>query len=173
MFLKIFRKEKVESIPSGYPSYAAKIFEERLKLTQEQSVQIAKDYLSLLQFDKGNDFVGLVLNVERDLYSLTQAIIARYGLDKKQAAAASLFFANVATARKDQLRKRDLGISSCIWMASTCGLKKGDPNASHRLLSGQHFDPQVGIRTEEGYLLPGVAIGCTCIAKSVIPGLEN
>jgi hypothetical protein len=173
VFLKIFRKEKVLVVPNGYPSYTAKDFEERLKVVPEQSVQMAKDYLSLVQFDETNEFGRLVFGSGRDLHSLAQAVAARYKLEKKQAAAVSRFFANIATTRKEQVRKRDLGISKCIWMATTCGLRKNDPNASHALLSGQQFDADLGLRTEEGYLLPGVSIDCTCIAKSIIPGLEG
>ncbi|HUX90137.1 MAG TPA: hypothetical protein VMV48_05550 [Gallionellaceae bacterium] len=173
MFSKIFRKEKAVVAPSGYPSYTAKDFEERLKVLPEQSLQMAKDYLSLVQFDETNEFGRLVLSAGRDLHSLAQAVTARYKLEKKQAAAVSHFFANVATTRKEQARKRDLGIAKSIWVATTCGLRKGDPNASHALLSGQQFDADLGILTEEGYLLPGVAIGCTCIAKSIIPGLDG
>jgi hypothetical protein len=173
VFLKIFRKQKAEVVLSGYPSYTAKDFEERLKVLPEQSLQIAKDYLSLVKSDVTNEFGRLVFDAGRDLNSLAQAVTARYKLEKKQAAAVSLFFANVATVRNEQSRKRSLGISKCIWVTTTCGLRKGDQNASHALLSGQQFDPVLGLYTEDGYLLPGVAIGCTCIAKSIIPGLDS
>ncbi|HEY8220139.1 MAG TPA: hypothetical protein VIF86_08555 [Methylobacter sp.] len=173
MFSKIFRKEKAKVVPSGYPAYTAKDFEERLKVFPEQALQIAKDYLFLLQFDKSSEFGRLVFSAGRDLHSLAQAVTARYKLEKKQAAAVSRFFANVATARSEQSRKRDLGISKCIWVATTCGLRKEDKNASHAVLSGQQFDPELGLHTEDGYLLPGVAIDCTCIAKSIIPGLDG
>lgn len=173
MFLKIFRKEKAMAVPSGYPSYTAKDFEERLKVLPEQSVQMTKDYLSLVQFNETSEFSRLVFGSDRDLHSIAQAVTARYKLEKKQTAAVSLFFANVASTRKKQSRMRDLGISECIWVATTCGLRKGDPNASHALLSGQKFNADLGLRTEEGYLLPGVAIECTCIAKSIIPGIEG
>ncbi|MHB1016080.1 MAG: hypothetical protein ACYC2W_12490 [Desulfurivibrionaceae bacterium] len=136
-------------------------------------MQIAKDYLSLVQFDEASEFGRLVFSAGRDLYSLAQAVTARYKLEKKQAAAVSRFFANVATTRSEQSRKRDLGISKCIWVATTCGSRKGDQNASHALLSGQQFDSELGLHTEDGYLLPGVAIDCTCIAKSIIPGFDG
>lgn len=173
MFSRLFRKEKAMVVPSGYPSYTAKDFEERLKVLPEQSLQIAKDYLTLVQFDATSEFSRLVFSCGRDLHSLVQTVTARYQLEKKQAAGVSRFFANIATARQEQVRKRGLGISKCIWMASTCGLKDGDPNASHALLSGQQFDAEQGLRTEEGYLLPGVTIDCTCMAKSIIPGLHG
>jgi hypothetical protein len=173
MFSRIFRKQKAEVIPKGYPSYTAKDFEERLKVLPEQSLQIAKDYMSLVQFDETNEFGRLVFGAGRDLNSLAQAVTARYKLEKKQAAAVSRFFANIATVRSEQSRKRDFGISRCIWVATTCGLRKDDHNTLHALLSGQQFDPELGLRTEEGYLLPGVAIDCTCIAKSIIPGLDG
>lgn len=173
MFLKFFRKEKILLVSNGYPSYTAKEFEERLKVLPEQSVQMVKDYLSLVQLDNNNEFCRLVFSAGRDLHLLAMAVTARYKLEKKQAAAITHFFANIATTRKEQARKHDLGISKCIWVTTTCGLKKGDPNASHALLSGQLFDVNQGIRTEEGYLLPGVAIGCTCTAKSIIPSLDG
>jgi hypothetical protein len=173
VFSKFFRKEKAMAVPSGYPSYTAKDLEERLNVLPEQSLQMVKDYLSLVQFDETSEFGRLVFGAGRDLHSLAQAVTARYKLEKKQAAAISRFFANVATTRKEQARKRDLGISKCIWVATTCGLRKGSSNASHALLSGQQFDADLGLRTKEGYLLPGVAIDCTCIAKSIIPGLEE
>jgi hypothetical protein len=173
VFLKIFRKQKAEVVPSGYPSYTAKDFEERLKVLPEQSLQIAKDYLSLVQFDETSEFGRLVFSAGRDLHSLAQTVTARYKLEKKQAAAVSRFFANIATARDGQSRNRGLGISKCIWVVTTCGMRKGNQNASHALLSGQQFDPELGLRTEDGYLLPGVAIDCTCIAKSIIPGLDG
>lgn len=162
---------KIETVPSGYPAYSEKDFEERLKVTPEQSSQIARDYLSLVQFDEESEFAKLVSKAGRDLHSLAQTVMARYKLEKKSAASVSRFFANVSTARNEQVRRQELGISKCIWVASTCGLRKGDRNASHALLSGQQFDPATGLRTEDGYLLPGVAIDCTCVAKSIIPGL--
>ena len=173
VFSKIFRKEKAVVVPSGYPSYTAKDFEERLKVLPEQSLQMAKDYLSLVQFDETNEFGRLVFSAGRDLHSIAQEVAARYKLEKKQAAVVSLFFANVATTRKEQARKRDLGITKCVWVATTCGLRNGDQNTSHALLSGKQFDADRGLHTEEGYLLPGVSIGCTCIAKSIIPGLDG
>ena len=173
MFFKIFRKEKVPVVPNGYPSYSAKDFEEILKVFPEQSLQIANDYLSLVQFDQTSEFGRLVSGSGRDLHSLTQAVAARYKLEKKQAVTVSRFFANIATTREEQTRKEDLGISKCIWMTTTCGFRKDGPNTSHALFSGQQFDADLGLRTEEGYLLPGVAIDCTCIGKSIIPGLEG
>lgn len=173
MFLNFFRKEKVLAVPNGYPSYTAKDFEERLKVSPEQSVQMAKDYLSLLQFDETSEFGTLVFGAGRDLHSLAKAVSARYKLEKSQSAAVSRFFANIATTRKEQVRKQDLGISKCIWIATTCGLRKNDPNASHAKFSGQQFESNLGLLTKEGYLLPGVAIDCTCIAKSIIPGLDE
>lgn len=167
------KPSKIETVPSGYPAYSAKDFEERFEVTPEQSSQIAKDYLSLVQFDEEGEFGKSVFKAGRDLHSLAQAVMARYKLEKKPAAAVSLFFANVSTARNAQVRKQELGISKCVWVASTCGLRKEDRNASHALLSGQQFDPATGLRTDDGYLLPGVVIDCTCIGKSIIPGFDG
>ncbi|MBS0368916.1 MAG: hypothetical protein JSS57_06935 [Proteobacteria bacterium] len=160
-------------MPNGYPSYTAKDFEERLKVSPEQSVQIAKDYFSLLQFDEKSEFGILVYECGRDLHSLAKEVTARYKLEKSQAAAVSRYFVNIAAARKEQVRKQDLGISKCIWTATTCGLRKNNPNASHARFSGQRFESNLGLLTEAGYLLPGVAIDCTCIAKSIIHGFDE
>jgi len=162
----------MQSVPSGYPAYSANDFEMRFKVTPEQSLQLAKDYLSLVQFDEESDFGNLVFAAGRDLHSLAQAVLERYKLKKRQAATVSRFFANISTARNGQVRNRELGISKCIWVVSTCGLREGDCNASHVLLAGQQFDPATGLRTEDGYLLPGVAIDCTCTGKPIIRGFD-
>lgn len=165
MFSKLFGRRSPAKAPSGYATYDRKTFEAGFGVTPEQSALIADDYSALRQFDATNEFSALVLNAGRDLHSLSQALTARYGLEKKQAAALSLFFTNVATARNEQLRRQSLGISQCIWLTSTC--------VAHAALSGQKFDSAVGIATDDGYLLPGVAIGCTCTSKPIIPGINS
>lgn len=167
MFLKLFgRKQKSDPavlVPSGYWLYAAADLKEHFNITPEQADLLANDYATLLRFNEKDEFTCLVLDAGRDLHKLSQALMTRYAMNKKQAAGVPAFLANVAGAWQNQRRLRDLGISKCIWMAPV----------DHSDLDGQPYDPAVGLKTAEGYLLPGVTLGCKCTSRSVIPGLED
>lgn len=142
-------------------------------VTPEQAARLADGYLELIQFDRRSEAGTMVFGAGRDLGSLSKAIEARYGVGRRTAQDICRFFANVATVRANQLRQQQLGIVSAKWTATTCGLKKGSPHAGHRALSGRKFDLSTGLLVDGRYLLPGSAIGCTCIARAIIPGLED
>lgn len=169
MFSKLFgRKPKPVPAnaalgPSGYKTYTAAEFEAHFTVTPEQSEQIAKDYATLIRFNEEDELTRIVFDAGRDLHQLSQALITRYDLNKKQVAGLPLFFANVAGARKEQNRHQGLGIRKCTWLAT---------DDQHAELAGKEYDPSIGIKTPEGYLLPGVTLGCKCVARAVIPGLE-
>ena len=157
-------------IPSGYIFYGSADFQARFSLPSERAQVLASDYLSILGVQDANEFSALVVEAKRDLQSIAVAAELRYGLKPPTVGRLALFLANLASARSQQRRQLDLGITKCIWLVSSCGRASGDPNAGHLLFSGQEFDPSIGMRTEGQYILPGVSVGCTCVSKSVIPG---
>jgi len=42
-----------------------------------------------------------------------------------------------------------------------------------KLFNKKQYDVELGLLTEKSCLLPGVAIDCTCSAKSIIHGLDD
>ncbi|HUX64139.1 hypothetical protein [Sulfuricella sp.] len=173
MFSAMLNLLKRKEHPKGYPKYSAKEFEKFFALDKEQSKKLESDYLLLLQFDNKSDFSELAFGAGRDLFKLSTSLASRYGVPKTRAGAVAHFFANITTTRNDQISKQKLGISTCIWKTSVCGMRKNDPNISHVSLSGQAYNVNTGLLVDGNYLLPGVALGCTCNGRSVIPGFDD
>jgi hypothetical protein len=162
-------KNKNASVPSGYPAYTAEDFARHFGVSAVISRQLAMDYIELLRFDKRGTFSSIVFSSGRNLHLMSQALGTRYEVDKPTAAGISRFLANIATAYDGQAKLRDLGVKKCTWVVSTCGGAPADPNKVHMELAGQHYDPAVGLETAGSYLLPGTAIGCTCISRPNLP----
>ncbi|MDN0082401.1 hypothetical protein QU487_06490 [Crenobacter sp. SG2305] len=169
----LFGRKRSLSVPQGFLSYGPSDFERFLKVSPEESARIANDYLRLVQFDVNDSFTAEVIDSGRNLHRLSMMLQERYSIGKGPSGSLALYLSNVASMHIQLARYRELGVTRCTWLASACGLKKNDPNAAHLLMSGQSFDPGVGLLVEGAYFLPGVAIGCTCIAKAEIPGFED
>ena len=172
MLPKFLGRGKSIAVPSGYVPYSANEFLERFGIASEAAQILAADYQSILGIKEPNDFSGLVFSAKRDLHRISVAIESRYDLDRSTAARVAGFVANVGMAHAQQRRQVELGIIQCRWLVSTCGTTLGDPNVLHAELLGKLYDPSRGLSMGGKYLLPGVAIGCTCIGKPILPGFS-
>ena len=79
---------------------------------------------------------------------------------------------NKASAKLNQGRQVELGITTAIWMHSGAGK---DPRPEHEEANGTEYDVEEGLPIgDDGEdVLPGECINCRCFNISVIPGLED
>lgn len=106
----------------------------------------------------------------RDLGTLTTELEARYGVTKRRAALIARDQSNKATAVINVVRQKSLGITQAKWMHSGAGK---EPRPSHVAANGKLFDIDKGLYLDGEWLLPGQAINCRCVSRSVIPAFDD
>jgi hypothetical protein len=148
------------------PRYSASDFVRLLDLSVRQANLIEDDYRQLISFDTTTEIGRTVFEARQNLHAISIFAASRYDLTKQEAGMVARLFGNVSRARRDQLRHKDLGIAKCVWMTAVCNHK------SHVRLDGKKFDSQKGMMIRGQYLFPGVAIGCLCVQRAVIDGLN-
>jgi hypothetical protein len=168
MFLKLFSKKK--RVPDGYIEYSKEDFESYFGISEDIALQVEKDYISLVN-QSNNKFTELVNKSGRDLHSISNELVKRYESNKSTAGKIALFYANVSSSIGNQSKRSNLGITQCKWLGSACSVKSKDNSISHQSLDGKNYDCQKGILTPDGYILPGVALGCLCSCRVILPGL--
>lgn len=164
---------KRQAVPSGYRRLDAAALAVRFSIPAKQADELAEVYLALLNKDESIPLVRVIRSAGRDLFAVTNAAIQQFGLERNAAARVARWLGNLASVQSSNDRRLKLGITECVWRVSTCGGTASAPNQSHRALDGKRYFIAVGLEVEGGYEFPGVAPGCTCIAKPVIPALED
>ncbi len=106
----------------------------------------------------------------RDLETMTNELVERFGVTKKRAAFIARDQNNKATAVFDRARKLSLGITKSKWRHSGGGVH---PRPSHVAANGKIYDTQKGCLIDGKYIFPGEEINCRCISDSVIPGFDD
>lgn len=106
----------------------------------------------------------------RDLGSLRDEIVDRYGKTKKRAAFIARDQNNKATAVIDRARKKSLGITQAKWVHSRGGK---EPRASHEAANGEVYDVDKGCLIDGAYIMPGELPNCRCVSQAVIPGWDE
>lgn len=108
----------------------------------------------------------------RDLFVITEALLACDGMDKGRAAAIARQVGNRATSLMDNERCLSLGITHAIWRYSGAPCGDARLDADHKKLDGKKFSIRTGIPIGKRRTWPGQDEGCKCIQKSIIPGLD-
>lgn len=116
---------------------------------------------------------GLVMrsiSAGRDLSTLSAELHERFGVTKRRAALIARDQNNKCTATITRVRQQSLGITHAKWLHSHGGR---EPRKSHQDADGKIYDITKGMLIDGEYIWPGQLINCRCVARSVIPGLED
>lgn len=119
----------------------------------------------------------------RDLFTLSKALQAQYGVTARRAAFISLDQNNKATAAMNRVRQLEIGITEATWMHSHAGR---EPRPQHVAWSNKRkrYDVAKGmwqepIYTKTGkvstpgkYVWPGTEPHCRCFSKPIVPGFD-
>lgn len=116
---------------------------------------------------------GLVMRsvqAGRDLSIVTKGLEARLGVTRRRAALIARHQNNMATAALHRARQAELGLKA-IWLHSAGGKV---PRPTHVANSGKEYDPAIGWLDPavNQRIWPGQLLGCRCVSKTVIPGLQ-
>ena len=106
----------------------------------------------------------------RNLGDLSKALQERHGVTKRRAALISRDQNSKATAAITRARQQQLGITEAVWQHSTAGKH---PRPSHVAANGKRYEVAKGMYLDGAYTWPGVEINCRCVARSVIPSLDD
>lgn len=123
-------------------------------------------------FDKVETIVMKGVTTGYDLHQISGDLIDEFGVTKKRAALISRDQANKANAVMTRARQVELGIRECIWVHSGAGktrrrshVQASRDKVRYNIFEGW-YDPD-----EDKFILPGVLIGCRCVARPVVPGI--
>ena len=113
--------------------------------------------------------LGDLVNLERKPHESDKSLWAR---TRRRAAFIARDQNNKATAQMHRARRKELGITKCIWRHSLASVH---PRLSHEDLDGTVFDSDAGAWDweEQDFVQPGWLPNCGCVASSVVPGLES
>jgi hypothetical protein len=87
-----------------------------------------------------------------------------------------------ARALTEQESRTRLGVTQATWMYANapCMVNPSHPtdadrkqDAAHQAANGKRFDIGKGLLIDGKWTLPGRGVGCKCVSRSVIPGLES
>jgi hypothetical protein len=89
---------------------------------------------------------------------------------------------NKAEALTEQESRMRLGITHAIWMYANapCMVNPSHPtdadrkqDAAHQAANRKRFEVKKGMLIDGEWTMPRRGVGCKCISRSVIPGLES
>lgn len=106
----------------------------------------------------------------RDVGGLAKVLQERFKVSKSRAALIAMDQNNKATAKIEQTRRQELGITTAVWLHSGAGKF---PRLSHKAAHGREFDVEKGCRIDGKYILPGEEIGCKCTSAAKVPLFGN
>lgn len=108
----------------------------------------------------------------RDLHTMADALRKRGELTVSRAALIARDQSNKLTAAMNATRQRELGLNWAVWKHSSAGK---EPRPDHVKAGREEwiFDTQVGITFKDnfGSVLPGQAINCRCMSRTLIPAI--
>jgi hypothetical protein len=120
----------------------------------------------------------------RDFYSFCTEMMDMHieGMTRSKAAEIGTSLANRAGALIDRERQASLGITHAKWLYSNgaCVRDPRHPSAAevqrdtaHRAASGKRYEVNKGLFVDGKWTWPGVEEGCKCVARAVLPQLED
>lgn len=107
-----------------------------------------------------------------DMATLAQDLQANYGVTYRRAALIARDQSAKAHAAIENVRRQQLGITQAVWIHSGAGR---EPRPSHVKAGADKlvFDLDKGAYLDGEWLLPGYAVNCRCVSRSIIPGWED
>jgi len=108
----------------------------------------------------------------RDTEALARDLRERFDITARRARTIATDQNNKITAQINQTRQRDLGITQAVWIHTAASL---NPRESHAEFNGEVYDVEEGVDFDDGFgpVLPGEAINCGCLSRSIIPGYDD
>lgn len=103
-----------------------------------------------------------------DLGYITEELTKRYGITSRRAANIARDQSSKLNAVATQARRVDLGLFKAVWVHSAAGKH---PRPSH-VKAGKdklEFDVREGAYLDGEWLLPGEAINCRCVSRTILP----
>ena len=156
-------------------------FDVEMKPTEAQKLIISAKVtenvalIKSIQQDYHTQVEGIVLRgflAGRDLATVAAQLKERHGVSVSRAALIARDQSNKATAQMNAARQKELGLNRAVWIHSSAGKV---PRKSHLDAGRQRreFDTQVGIDFHDGFgpVLPGEAINCRCMGRTIIPAI--
>lgn len=156
-------------------------FDIKMQLTPSQKLILkakVPENVSLIrsiQEQYHKDVEGIVLRSftkGRDLATMADELKDVGGVSTRRAAFIARDQSNKATAQMNSARQRELGLVWATWIHSSAGK---EPREKHTRAGREQwvFNTQEGIDFHDGFghVLPGEAINCRCISRTIIPAL--
>lgn len=108
----------------------------------------------------------------RDLDAIAKQLVKHEGITTRRAALIARDQSNKLTADMNAARQAQLGLTWAVWKHSSAGK---EPRHTHVRAGREEwiFDTQKGIDFGDafGQVLPGQAINCRCVSRTLIPSL--
>lgn len=104
----------------------------------------------------------------RDLETMTKALRRLYPAASNRAVLIARDQSNKANAVVTAARQTELGIVEAIWLHSHGGKH---PRPDHVAANGKRYKVAEGCLISGKYIYPGEEINCSCVARSVLPGM--
>lgn len=188
-FADFAKKLAAQAVKSWYDDNAAQWqsklkragFDIKMQLTPSQKLILAAkvpenvSLITSIAETYHKDIEGIVLRSfvkGRDLHTMAAEIKEKGGVSVKRAAFIARDQSNKATAQMNAARQRELGLVWAVWIHSSAGK---EPRETHVRAGHQQwvFNTQEGIDFGDqfGHVLPGEAINCRCISRTIIPAI--
>jgi hypothetical protein len=154
---------------AGFIRYGVDSLVNLLGLEEVLASRVEADLADLLDENSGTDFSRSVMAFGSDRYALGQYLCERYGMALKEALPTIQHVGSVSLAITRQADHARLGIEWAEWLVGACGRSRRTAhNASHLAAAGQRYRTSEGLLLDGRTVLPGAAIGCTCMGAPEI-----
>ena len=141
--------------------------EEMLKAAMGENVGLIKS-IGTQYLGKVEQSVWASVKGGFDLSTLAKELSHSYNITENRAALIARDQGAKANAVIEMARRKELGITKAVWLHSGGGR---EPRQSHVKANGKEFEVDKGLKLDGVWLLPGQAINCRCVSRSVIDGI--
>lgn len=141
--------------------------EEMLKAAMGENVGLIKS-IGTQYLGKVEQSVWASVKGGFDLSTLAKELSHSYDITENRAALIARDQGAKANAVIEMARRKELGITKAVWLHSGGGR---EPRQSHVKANGKEFEVDKGLKLDGVWLLPGQAINCRCVSRSVIDGI--
>lgn len=141
--------------------------EEMLKAAMGENVGLIKS-IGTQYLGKVEQSVWASVKGGFDLSTLAKELSHGYDITENRAALIARDQGAKANAVIEMARRKELGITKAVWLHSGGGK---EPRQSHVKANGKEFEVDKGLKLDGVWLLPGQAINCRCVSRSVIDGI--
>lgn len=141
--------------------------EEMLKAAMGENVGLIKS-IGVQYLGKVEQSVWASVKGGFDLSTLAKELSHSYNITENRAVLIARDQGAKANAVIEMARRKELGITKAVWLHSGGGK---EPRQSHVKANGKEFEIDKGLKLDGVWLLPGQAINCRCVSRSVIDGI--